>query len=312
MTMFELLGAAAFTWDPGFKGILTVAVAVAVLCGSVALIVSTNTGARLGFLIALTGLFGWFFVMGIVWATYGIGYKGDAPSWQVIDVTAGEPDSSKVPVADALLLPEELPDPLDVRDADPALLEEYPQEGKDPNLGDLVTVDEDLEEMVNEEVGPWKILATSNGYFGETQAAVAEALGPDDQAIFDGPDNYKVIDGFVTGGKKGRSDDSIVSRIAYKFTSAVEFDNDPLYAAVQLQPVIPQEAAPGEAPPLPVANEEAPVYTAVLERDRGALRLPSTIFTVATGLIFAVCASALHRRDKLAQTQRAATAGAGA
>lgn len=310
--MFELLGAADFTWDPGFKGILTVAVAVAVLCGSVALILGTNSGARLGFLIALTGLFGWFFVMGIVWATYGIGYVGAAPTWEVVDVTTGDPGTSRVPVADALLEPDDLPDPIDIRDADPELLAEFPQDARDPNLGDLVTVDEGLQDAVNDQVGPWKILATSNGYTGETQAAVAEALGPDGQAVFAGPDDYLVLDGFVTGGKKGRSGDSIVSRVAYKFTSAVEFDNEPLYAAVQLQPVIPQEAAPGEAPPTPVANEDAPVYTVVLERDRGSRRLPATLFTVSTGLIFAVCASALHRRDKLAQAQRAAPAGAGA
>ena len=47
----ELLG--ALTWAPGFKGVLTVAVAVIILCGSIALILSTNSGARLGFLIAL-------------------------------------------------------------------------------------------------------------------------------------------------------------------------------------------------------------------------------------------------------------------
>ena len=48
----------AMTWDPGFKGVLTVALAVAILCGSVALIVGTNSGARLGFLIALAGFMG--------------------------------------------------------------------------------------------------------------------------------------------------------------------------------------------------------------------------------------------------------------
>ena len=77
----ELLG--ALTWAPGFKGVLTVAVAVIILCGSIALILSTNSGARLGFLIALTGLFGWFVVMGIIWSAYGIGYKGPAPTWKV-------------------------------------------------------------------------------------------------------------------------------------------------------------------------------------------------------------------------------------
>lgn len=303
---------AALTWDPGFKGILTVVVAVAILCGSVALIMSTNSGARLGFLLALTGLMGWLFVMGIVWAVYGIGYKGPAPTWKVVDITTGSPESSKIEVADTLPLPSQLPDPIEVRDNDPELLKEYPPEGKDPNLGDLVTVDQDLKDKIDTGLDPWKILATSNKYTGETESAVGESLGPDGQAIFDSSSDFLVLDSFVTGGKKGRTDDSTLGRIAYKFTSAVEFDNEPFYAAVQLQPVIPQETAAGQAPPLPVADEDAPVYTVVLERDRGALRLPSIVFAIATGLTFAVCANMLHRRDKLAQAQRAAVAGAGA
>src|SRR5574338_417859 len=96
----ELLG--AIQWSPGFKGVLTVAVGVAILCGSVALILGTNSGARLGFLIALTGLFGWFIVMGIIWSIYGIGYKGPAPSWKVLDVVQGSPAESRVDKADSL------------------------------------------------------------------------------------------------------------------------------------------------------------------------------------------------------------------
>ncbi len=303
---------ASFTWDPGFKGILTVVVAVAVLCGAVALILGTNSGARLGFLIALTGLMGWFFVMGIVWAVYGIGYKGPAPTWKVVDVTTGSPARSKIDVADTLPLPSDLPDPVERRDGSPELLKEYPVEGKDPNLGDLVSVDEELKEQIDDSLDPWKILATSNSYTGETAAVVGESLGPDDQAVFASTSDYLVLDSFVTGGKKGRTNNSTIGRIAYKFTSAVEFNNKPFYAAVQVQPVIPQETAAGQAPPLPVADEDAPVYTVVLERDRGALRLPSTVFTIASGLAFAVCANMLHRRDKLADAQRAATAGAGA
>ncbi len=303
---------AAFTWDPGFKGILTVVVAVAVLCGSVALILGTNSGARLGFLLALTGLFGWFFVMGIVWAVYGIGYKGPAPTWNVVDVTAQSPAALKVEVAESLPLPEDLPDPIAERDSKPELLQEFPPEAKAPSLGDLVSVDASLEDAINDQVAPWKILATSNKYTGETQSVVSEALGPDDLAKFGGPSDFVFIDGFVTGGKTGRTNDSILGRIAYKFTSAVEFDNEPFLAAVQLQAVIPQEASAGQAPPLPVANPDAPIYTVVLERDRGALRLPSIVFTIVSGALFAICANMLHRRDKLASAQRAAVAGAGA
>jgi hypothetical protein len=303
---------AAFTWDPGFKGILTVVVAVAVLCGGVALILGTNSGARLGFLIALTGLFGWFFVMGIVWSIYGIGYKGPAPSWKLVDTVSGAPASSRIEVAGSLPLPEDLPDPVDTRDASAELSEEFPVTERDPTLGDLVTVDRPLRDAVDDQVGPWKILETSNKYTGETQSVVSEALGPDGQGVFAAATDYVFVDSFVTGGKTGRTDDSILGRIKYKFTSALEFDNDPLYAAVQLQPVIPQETPAGQAPPLPVINPEDPVYTVILERDRGALRLPSIAFTVATGLVFAVTATMLHRRDQLASAQRAAVARAGA
>ena len=74
---------AAITWSPGFRGILVVAVGVLVLMGSVYLLLATNTGARLGFLLALTGLIGWMTIMGLVWSMYGIGKQGPAASWKV-------------------------------------------------------------------------------------------------------------------------------------------------------------------------------------------------------------------------------------
>jgi len=59
-----------------------------------------------------------------------------------------------------------------------------------------------------------------------------------------------------------------------------------------------------------VVDTEAPVYTVVLHRDRGALRQPSIAFTASSGLVFLVLANSLHRRDKLADRLRSATPGA--
>lgn len=301
----ELFG--AISWAPGFKGILTVAVGVAILMGSVALILGTNSGARLGFLIALTGLFGWFIVMGTIWSIYGIGYKGPAPSWKVIDVVTGPPSGSRVAKADSLPLPEDLPDPVALRDADKALLKEYPKEApKQPNLGDLAGASEKVKDRLNEQLAPWKILETTNRYTGETQAAVAEGLGPNGQNLFKDASGYVVLDSFVTGGKKGRTDDSKLGRVLYKAKSMVTFTHPPLLVAVQLQEVVPQDALPGQKPPLPVANKDAPVITVVMERDHGALRLPSISFTIFSAMVFAILANTLHRRDKLATVQRAA------
>ena len=71
----------AINWEPELRGILTVIIAVGVLCGSIYLILGTNMGARLGFLVAFTGLAGWMFIMGAIWWSYGLGLKGPEPTW---------------------------------------------------------------------------------------------------------------------------------------------------------------------------------------------------------------------------------------
>ena len=57
----------AVNWEPELRGILIVIIGVVVLCGSVYLILGTNIGARLGFLVAFAGLAGWMFLMGAIW-----------------------------------------------------------------------------------------------------------------------------------------------------------------------------------------------------------------------------------------------------
>jgi hypothetical protein len=250
--------------------------------------------------------------MGIVWAAYGIGYRGPSPTWKVADTVQGAPAESRIDIVQTLPLPADLPDPVELRDASDELLQEFPPTAKAPTLGDLVAVDQDIRDEINQQTDPWKILESSNRYTGETQSVVAEALGPNGKGLFDSAADYVVVDTFVTGGKTGRTDNSTIGRITYKLTSALEFDNPPLYAAVQLQAVVPQTTKPGQAPPLPVADEDAPVYTVVLERDRGALRLPSISFTIFSGIVFAILVNMLHRRDKLAAEQRSAVVAAGA
>ncbi|MGH9277476.1 MAG: hypothetical protein ACRD12_05135 [Acidimicrobiales bacterium] len=85
---------AALAWEPQIKGALYVIVAVLVLCGSCYMILATNTGARLGFLLAAAGMFGWLFTGGVIWWVYGQGPKGPAPSWEVVTVVVGSPSSS--------------------------------------------------------------------------------------------------------------------------------------------------------------------------------------------------------------------------
>lgn len=77
-------------WDPQIRAILVVALSVVVLPGSIYLLLGTNLGARLGFLVAMAGVFGWMTIMGAIWAVYGIGYVGDSPSWHLREVVRSD------------------------------------------------------------------------------------------------------------------------------------------------------------------------------------------------------------------------------
>ncbi len=80
---------AGLAWDPEIRGFLAVLTGVVVLMGSVWLLVVTNSGVRLGTLIALAGFFGWMTIMGSIWWIYGIGYAGDAPTWEQVEIVEG-------------------------------------------------------------------------------------------------------------------------------------------------------------------------------------------------------------------------------
>jgi hypothetical protein len=80
---------ANFEWNIFLRGILFPAIMFIILCGSSYLLMATNMGNRLGFLVAAAGLAGWMFLMSIVWMLYGIGLRGKDPSWKVADVITG-------------------------------------------------------------------------------------------------------------------------------------------------------------------------------------------------------------------------------
>jgi hypothetical protein len=90
----------ALKWEPQIHGLLVVLLAVVLLPGSVYLLLSTNMGARVGFLIAVAGLFGWMTLMSIIWTVYGIGFSGNPPTWKVQQVIQGDISSSTLPVLD--------------------------------------------------------------------------------------------------------------------------------------------------------------------------------------------------------------------
>jgi hypothetical protein len=90
---------AGISWEPNIRGALVVLTAVVLLPGTVYMVLATNTGARLGLLLALTGFFGWMAIMGVTWWVYGIGLKGPAPEWKAKEVVEGSLANARTPEA---------------------------------------------------------------------------------------------------------------------------------------------------------------------------------------------------------------------
>lgn len=80
------------------RGILFPAIMFLILVGSTYVILATNVGNRLGFLIANAAFWGWMVLMTAVWMIYGIGLKGEPPAWKVQEVVTnlGNAQSDRV------------------------------------------------------------------------------------------------------------------------------------------------------------------------------------------------------------------------
>jgi hypothetical protein len=82
-------------WYPTILGVLVVVAAVALFCGSIYVLLGTNLGARLGFLVAFTGLTGFVMILTLLWTTSATPLtvlKGRVPQWKVVEVV---PDIAK-------------------------------------------------------------------------------------------------------------------------------------------------------------------------------------------------------------------------
>ena len=79
---------AGIDFNTGIRGILVVTLAVVILPGSVYLLLATNTGARLGLLIALAAFFGWASILTMTWwiTSPANGPRGRNASWKPVEI----------------------------------------------------------------------------------------------------------------------------------------------------------------------------------------------------------------------------------
>lgn len=298
---------AGIAWRPGIAGILAVLVGVVVLCGSVYLLLATNLGARLGMLVALAGLAGWMVILSFTWVLTppGIGPKGESPSWIPVEIYVNGPETPRTEVAQRLPQPQDLPSADELLARNPEIAADFPNGA---TFSDLAAGHPDeLAAFLDEEaLNGWTVVPATEA--GESQAVADVALV--DSGFFSGPTDYKKLETWEYGGKPDRLDecpgavggsflpDDPLCRLWFKIRDTVRITHPPHYTVVQVQQVIPQEARPGEPPPLPKVDPNAPVVSVVMVRDLGTERLIPAIYLVISLVLFVFFVVVLHYRDK--------------
>ncbi len=289
-------------FDIFFRGLLSVLVGVVVLIGGTYLIVATNTGSRTGGLIAFGALFGWMFLMGIVWTVYGIGWVGEAQSWDLKEVSTGDLELAESVEASELGL---------ALGRENDLFDSVSGEDADTRQRNALAFAEDNEALLND----WEYLVASNPRRGDAQSAAEEFLI--EEGVFESPNDYIPLQfgGFAIGGKPaGEEGDSLVTRFRKKSQSILNPIHGSELVAIQVQEVLPQPTLPGQAPPIPLADASADVVTVIVERDRGGpvpwlisgTRFVPAAFTIFNGILFAIVAYLMHIRDRREMAVRAA------
>jgi hypothetical protein len=313
------------------RGILVVLVGAGVLMGSTWILLATNLGTRLGALVAFSSFFGWMVIMSIIWTMFGIGWKGNPPSWHLLDVNYNQLAGSPVKPAQGLVDPTKLPNAYDlvVNSNDDAAKKEFASpipadrlQGLSPAEQDAARKDWDAKNRAttlsqlaavapeltkNIDVGKgWRLLSTAQE--GEGAAAASAAIVAHGE--FKKAEDFLVLDAFDYGGKpKLKQNPNRWDRISHKIDTIIHFRHPAHYEVVQIQQVIPQETQPGQAPPRSIVDTKQPIISIVMERNLGALRIHDVLILIGSVLLFAVSVTMLHYRDKESMARRAALVG---
>lgn len=253
----------AINWEPELRGILVVLIGVGVLMGSVYLVLMTNLGARLAFLVTLAAFAGWMALMGGIWWIYGIGLKGDAPEWKAV--------TGKTVIQNVELLHESevLEHPVDFSTADTSA-----------QKADLLATQLEAE--------GWDRVDESAPEFGQAEAAAGVFL--DEEDVFKAGE-FDVTNVYEIGGEafpKPLGDE----------LDLIAFWHKPLYSLVEVAPFVPLRTEPGRAPTIPEVDPTQQRQYVYMVRDLGSLREPAAYICIGSTVVFLGLCGLLHRRDR--------------
>lgn len=264
-------------WYPTILGVLVVIAAVALFCGTVYLLLGTNLGARLGFLVAAAGLSGLVMLLALLWLTTGSPLntlKGRIPEWV-----------AKESIANA-----------DLAQSKVTAVQNIRETGREVDIAEQANIKAAVDQAL--------VATTEGGGEGETQVAAGN-----DFAVYTSATDYLVQDIYETGGGNIFSQFEVTTGGGFPWIHVSL--HKPLYAVVYLCPADKDaEIVPfGESPPEPRCDESQEQFALVFERDLGSLRVPPFVAFLASGILFVLSLLGLHWRERDLQEKAAATAG---
>ncbi|TFH15258.1 MAG: hypothetical protein E4H05_08485, partial [Acidimicrobiales bacterium] len=209
----------AIAWENELRGLLTVIIAVVILCGSIYGIMATNLGSRLAFLVTIAGLAGWMMLMGAVWMIYGIGLRGPDPTWQPVAGSAVLQDVNALGSAGVLDPNAEVPDGAAAGESAELVSDAFLEQG-------------------------WVVLDTASPAFGQAQAAATEIL-IEEEAFTAG--QFEVVEVFDIGGERYPKINDSLDFLAFRHT--------PHYVVAEAAAFVPVRTEPGRAPVRPELDE---------------------------------------------------------
>lgn len=261
----------AINWEPELRGILIVIIAVLALNGTVYLVMATNLGARLGFLVALAGLAGWMALMGFVWMIYGIGLQGRAPSWEAISGRTVLQDTRALVQAEVLDGIEDIPEDATFREEADIVAAEFGEEG-------------------------WVLIDPAEPAFGQASASAETFL--EEAGAFEAGE-FEATRIFDIGGERYPKIGEAIDFFA--------FFHKPHYVVVEVAPIEQTRTEPGRANPSPQIDEDRQRQYVYMIRDLGTRRQPAAVLAIGGTLIFLGLCWILHRRDEKVVRNTSAT-----
>ncbi|MFT6290909.1 MAG: hypothetical protein ACJAR2_001501 [Ilumatobacter sp.] len=261
----------AFGWDPELRGLLTVVIGVVMLMGSVYMIMATNMGSRLAFLVALAGFAGWMMLMGATWWIYGIGLRGPDPSWQPVAGATILQDTDALRSGGVLEVLPTVPD-------DATAVEEAAAVGAGLRNEGFIVLD------------------TASPAFGQAQASASTFL--EAEGVFSAG-GYTITDIYDIGGDRyPKIEAGDIPGLTNDSLDFFAFRHEPHYVLAEAAPYVQVRTEAGRAPVSPTIDDTRQRQYVYMIRDLGARRQPAVVLTLGGGAIFLSLCYLLHRRER--------------